>query len=193
MDAMKRVLVFSAILFLGALAAFAQPGSPSRFSNRLFNDVVEMSRAGLSDETIVAYVRARRARLDADVSAEDLIRLRQAGVHETVVRSIAEVSGTEAPGASSREMSYASSGETTQPVEPSEEEDVAYPEPAYTYAYGYPYWYGWLGYPYWWDYGPYFSTTFFFGGRSFHGGFGHRGFGHRGSGHRGGHGGRGRH
>ncbi len=203
MNAMKRAVVFSAILLLASSAAFAESSSPSRFSNRLFNDVVEMTRAGLSNDTIVAYVKARHARLDADVSAEDLIRLRQAGVHETVVRYIAGASGIEGPGAASREESYESSGETTQPVEPSEEEDVAVGYP-YPYAYGYPYWYGWLGYPYWYGYGPYFSNTFFVGGRfghgrhfigrgGFHGG-GRGGFhgGGRGGFRGGGHGGRGR-
>jgi uncharacterized membrane protein YgcG len=193
MNTMKRALVFSAILLLGASAAFAQRTSPSRFSNRLFNDVVEMTRAGLSDATIVAYVKARRSRLDSDVNADDLIRLRQAGVSEAVVGSIAGITGLDGgPSRPDSEATYDSREETAVPVEPSYAEDEAYP-----YPYGYPYWYAY-GYPYWYGYGPRFSTTFFFGGRSFHGGgFGHRGFGHGGgrggSGGRGGHGGHGRH
>ena len=193
MDTMKRALVFSAILLLGASAAFAERGSPSRFSNRLFNDVVEMTRAGLSDATIVAYVKARSSRLDSDVNADDLIRLRQAGVSEAVVGKIAGITGLDGdPSGPDSEATYDSREETAVPVEPSYAEDEAY-----SYPYGYPYWYAY-GYPYWYGYGPHFSTTFFFGGRSFHGrGFGHRGFGHgggrRGSGGRGGHGGRGRH
>jgi hypothetical protein len=192
MDTMKRMLVFSAILFLGASAALAERGSPSRFSNRLFDDVVEMTRAGLSDATIVAYVKARRSRLDSDVNADDLIRLRQAGVSEAVVGTIAGITGLDVvPSGPDSEVAYDSRKETTVPVEPSYAEDEAY-----SYPYGYPYWYAY-GYPYWYGYGPYFSTTFFFGGRSFHGrGFGHRGFGHGGrpggSGGRGGHGGHGR-
>ncbi len=198
MNTMKRALVFSAILFLGTSAAFAQRSSPSRFSNRLFNDVVEMTRAGLSDATIVAYVEARRSRLDSDVNADDLIRLRQAGVSEAVVGSIAGITGLDGGRSSiDSEATYDAREGPAVPVEPSYQEDEAYSYPygyPYWYAYGYPYWYGY-GYPYWYGYGPRFSTTFFFGGRSFHGGgFGHRGFGH-GGGHRGsgGHGGRGRH
>jgi len=190
MDTMKRALVFSAILLLGASAAFAERGSPSRFSNRLFNDVVEMTRAGLSDATIVAYVKARRSRLDSDVNADDLIRLRQAGVSEAVVGTIAGITGLDrGPSGPDSEATYDAGEETAVPVEPSYEEDEAY-----SYPYGYPYWYAY-GYPYWYGYGPHFSTTFFFGGRSFHGrGFGHRGFGHGGrSGGHGGHGGHGRH
>jgi hypothetical protein len=192
MDTMKRALIFSAILLLGASAAFAERVSPTRFSNRLFNDVVEMTRAGLSDATIVAYVKARRSRLDSDVNADDLIRLRRAGVSEAVVGTIAGITGLDG-GPSGQghdsEAIYDSREETAVPVEPSYSEDEAY-----SYPYGYPYWYAY-GYPYWYGYGPYFSTTFFFGGRSFHGrGFDHRGFGHGGGrGGSGGHGGHGRH
>jgi hypothetical protein len=191
---MKHALAFSAILLLGASLVSAEPRPTRRFSNRLFTDVVEMTRAGLSDATIVAYVKSRSSRLGSDVSAEDLIQLRQAGVSEAVVATIAGITGLE--GGRSRpdsEAAYDSREGADVPVEPSYAEDEAYP-----YAYGYPYWYAY-GYPYWYGYGPYFSSTFFFGGRSFHGGgFGHRGghggFGHGGhsgsGGHGGGHGGR---
>jgi hypothetical protein len=185
MVAMKRVAVVSVILLLGAVAAFAEPGQSRRFSNRLLSDVVEMTRAGLSDETIIAFVHARRTRLDADVSADDLIRLRQSGVSENVVRYIAGAANIEgSPSGPSREMTYDSSGATAYPVEPSDAVDEAYPR---SYAYGYPYWYGWFGDPYWYGYGPYFSTGIFVGGgRSFHGrGFVHRGSGHGSGGHRG--------
>jgi hypothetical protein len=184
---MKHALAFSAILLLGASLASAEPGPSRRFSNRVFTDVVEMTRAGLSDATIVAYVKARRSRLDSDVSAGDLIRLRQAGVSETVVGYIAGITGLDAgPSDRGNEAYYDSREATASPVEPSYAEDEAY-----SYAYGYPYGYAY-GYPYWYGYGPYSSTTFFFGGRSFHGGgFSNRGFGHGGG--RGGHGGSGGH
>jgi hypothetical protein len=188
MNAMKRALAFFAILLLGAAAAPAEPGAQHRFSNRLLNDVVEMTRAGLSDETIVAFVASRRARLDADVSAQDLIRLRQAGVSESVVRAIAGASGVlDGGGGRSGRMTYDSSDAGAQAAEPSDGEDVAYDSP---HPYGYrPYWYAWYGDPWWYGYGysPYFSTTFFFrGGRSFRGrGFDHRGSGRGFGGHRG--------
>jgi hypothetical protein len=179
MVTMKRIAVLSVILLLGAVAAFAEPTQSRRFSNRLFNDVVEMTRAGLSDETILAYVRARRIRLDADVSADDLIRLRQSGVSENVVRYIAGVADIEgSPTGPSREMTYDSSGGKAYPVEPSSEGDEDYPR---SYVYGNPYWYGWLGDPYWYGYGPYFSGGIFHG----RGDFDHRGSGHGSGGHRG--------
>jgi uncharacterized membrane protein YgcG len=189
---MKKVLALCAILLLGASLASAQTRSSPRFSNRLFTDVVEMTRAGLSDATIVAYVKARRSRLDSDVGAGDLIRLRQAGVSEPVVATIAGITGLDAgQSGPDREVTYDSREGTTVPVEPSYAEDGDYSN-----AYGYPYWYAY-GYPYWYGYGPYFSTRFFIGGRSFHGGgfrggSGHGG-GHGGRGHSGGHGGHGRH
>ncbi len=182
---MKPTLAACAILILGVSLASAEPGPSPRFSNRLFIDVVEMTRAGLSDATIVAYVKARRSRLDADIDAGDLIRLRQAGASEAVVGYIAGITGLDAgQNSPDDEKSYDSDEATPSPVEPSYAEDEAYP-----YAYGYPYWHAY-GYPYWYGYDPYFSTTFFVGGRSFHGrGFGHRGVGHGGG--RGGHGGHG--
>ena len=184
---MKYALALSAAFLLAAAAAAAEPGPQRHFSNPLLTDVVQMTRAGLSDATIVAYVKARRARLDADMSADDLIRLRQAGVSETVVRYIAGSSGMDTPSAErGEEMTYDSRDDRATAVEPAYGED----EP-YDYAYGYPYWGGY--YPYWYAYSPYFSGTFFIGG-----GFRSHGFfrgGHfRGGRGFGGHfGGRGRH
>ncbi|HEX5855436.1 MAG TPA: hypothetical protein VFZ57_07430, partial [Thermoanaerobaculia bacterium] len=158
---MKHVLAISAILLLGASLASAQPRPSPRFSNRLFTDVVEMTRAGLSDATIVAYVKARRARLDSDVSAGDLIRLRQAGVSETVVGTIAGITGLDGGRSDTgNDVAYDSREPTASSVEPSYPEDEAY-----SYGSRYPYWYAY-GYPYWYGYGPYFSSTFFIGGRS---------------------------
>src|ERR1700693_5894553 len=58
---MKRLAIFSAILILSAAAALAQSGPHStRFSNPLLNDVVRMTKGGMPDATIVAYVKARR-------------------------------------------------------------------------------------------------------------------------------------
>ena len=171
---MKRTAVLSAILLLGALAVSAEPASARRFSNPLFNDVVQMTRAGLSDATIVAYVKARRARLEADVNADDLIRLRQAGVSESVVGYIAGVEGMNVPPrASGGDVAYDSS-DSSGSAETSYGEDEAY---SYASVYPYPYWYGWFGYgyPYWYAYSPFFSGRVFITGR-----FGGRRFDHRG-------------
>ena len=179
MDTMKRSIAFSVVLLLAAAGMSAQSARPRGFANPLLNDVVEMSRASLPDETIIAYVKARQARLDADVTAGDLIRLRQAGVSDSVVRYIA--------GASSVDVTTARRGSqaTYDSRDDAGESDV-YPVDG-DYAYARPYWYGWgYGYPYWYGYSPFFSTTFVVRG-GFHG-RGHGGF-HGGRGGHGGHGG----
>src|SRR5262249_50783428 len=98
--AMKPTRLTVAILstgFLMKVPALAQP-APARpaarhFSNRILDDVVRMSHAGISDDSIIAYVRARMPRLSHDLTPEDLGSLQQAGVSENVVRFIAESTG----------------------------------------------------------------------------------------------------
>jgi hypothetical protein len=176
---MKRLAAFSAILILGASLAAAQTASPStRFSNPLLNDIVRMSKAGMPNDTIIAYTQARQARLDEALTAEDLIELRRAGVGEPVVRYLAGVATFEAPpggNAPRAQATYESTG--------GEGETVAV-DPGYAgYGYGYPY-YGWgWGWPYyggWWG-GPFISGRVFIGGRFGHRGhfIGHGGFHHR--------------
>lgn len=177
---MKRTAAFSAMFLLSVLT-FAQPAPSRRFANPLLNDVVQMTRADLSDATIVAYVKARRARLDSDLSADDLIQLRRAGVSEAVVRYIAGATGiADDSGARAGDVAYDSTDEPADSV-----------EPVYDVGLGDPYWYAY-GYPYWYAYSPYFTTSFFIGGGRFHGrGFVHHrsGPGHHPFGHAGGRGG----
>src|ERR1039457_2291919 len=89
MSMMKRAAVLAAIFLSGSLAAFADTRSDPPFANPLLDDVVEMTRADIPDTTILAFLRVRRARLEADVTAEDLIALRRAGVHAEIVEYIA--------------------------------------------------------------------------------------------------------
>jgi len=167
---MKRLAMFSAILILSAAAALAQSGPPpTRFSNLLLNDVVRMTKAGMPDATIVAYVKARRAEMDS-VSADDLIQLRRAGVGEPVIQYLAGVAS----------LDEGSSGEARQGgVTYDSGDGTAYPvEPAYDGGYIYPYGYGY--YPYYG--GGYFTTSVvLIGGRPFrrHHFFLHRPFFHR--------------
>ncbi len=180
---MKRLAAFTAILLLGASLAAAQTGSPAaHFSNPLLNDIVRMSKAGMPNDTIVAYVKARQARLDATLSADDLIELRRAGVGEPVIHYLASVTTFDAgPGGNAprAQAAYDSTEGETVAVEPGD---------GGGYGYGYPYYYGWgWGWPYygWWG-GPYFSGSVVIGGHShFHGG--HGGGGHHGGGRGGGH------
>ncbi len=155
--AMKRSVAFSVILILGAAIAFAQAEpSSTRFSTPLLNDVVRMTKAGLSDATIVAYVKVRRARLDSILSADDLIQLRRAGVSETVTGYLASVTAVD--------VGQRREGRDEEATYDSRE-GRAYPvEPAYGGGYAYPYGYGYYP-PYG---GGFFSTSVFIGRPFFH-------------------------
>jgi hypothetical protein len=162
---MKRLAILAAIFILSAAAALAQTGAHSQQSNPLLNDVVRMTKAGMSDTTIVAYVKARHAGTDS-VSADDLIQLRRAGVGEPVIQYLAGVAALD-EGRSEGDVTYDSRAGTGYPV-----------EPAYDGGYVSPYGYGY--YPY--DGGGYFSTSVvFIGGRPFlrHHFFHHSPFFHR--------------
>lgn len=154
---MKRSAIFSAFLIVCAAVALAQSPPPTRFSNSLLNDVVRMTKAGMADATIVAYVKARRARLDSTLSADDLIQLRGSGVDEPVIQYLAGVGaldeGRSGEGRQ-RDVGYDSGDGNAYPVAPADGGVYAYP-----YDYGY------------WPYG--FSGSVFIGGRPF---FGHRFF-----------------
>lgn len=84
MFVMKRAAVpvsvaMFAILFLaGSIAARGEPRPAHRFANPLLDDVVAMTQAQVPDATILAFLRVRRARLESDITAEDLVALRDA-------------------------------------------------------------------------------------------------------------------
>ena len=192
---MKRLAAFTAVFILGASLASAETRQSVQFSNPLLNEVVRMSNAGIGNETIIAYVKARQARLEGGLTADDLIGLREAGVGASVVQFLASATGLgvgpNEPGVASYE---AGEGETVA-VNPG-----VYGEP---YAYGYPYggWgWGWDG---WWGYPGFYGSVVVGGGHGHgrgghwgrggggHGGGGRGGGGHGGGGHGGGgHGGR---
>jgi hypothetical protein len=190
---MKRTLAILASLFLGTLVAFGQTPPSERFENRLLEDVVKMTAAELSDATIVAYVRARRARLDDDVTADDLIRLRRIGVSEEVVAAIARLTGIHDRAVDraddrdrdrDRDVTYDADAEGSSVVPLDPGYGAGYADP-----YGWPSVYdpypGWgYPYPYWYDYSPFFygGAFSFRGGGRFHGGGGRRGDGPRGGG-----------
>ena len=209
MITMKRAAFFS-VLLLVAVSAFATPPPTARhFANPLLDDVVQMSRAGLSDDTIVAYVRSRRSRLDAEVTANDLIDLQRAGVSEKVIGYIGTTVGIQEPHAAPNStppnsVNYNAgdgSDEGAYPVDPQSNADVTYSnESSYEYA-SYPYWYAWApayswgwwgwGWPSWrWGWWGWPSWGWGWGGRwgwgwghGWRGGWGHGGWGHGWHGH----------
>jgi len=89
---MKHALVFSFLLACGGVLLADSPGGiPPRDSRSLLQDLVRMTNAGLSDETILVYAKAHRLELPSEVSSEDLRWLKQSGVGEPVVRYMAAI------------------------------------------------------------------------------------------------------
>ena len=77
---MKRAMP----LFLLALAAFAQTGKqPKPLTNA---DVIEMSRVGVPESTIILAIRNTPVKFD--VSAEGILALHAAGVKEPVLNQM---------------------------------------------------------------------------------------------------------
>jgi len=164
---MKRIpiLVLFATLNASLLAAQSR-SAPSQFSNPVLDEVARMAAAGSSDTTLVAYIRARRARLEPGPTADDLIRLKQVGVSEKVIEYLAGISsGGERRRDERRYVRKEASSDNDG------SDVVAYDSPGGYYArpyYPYPY------YPYLYDggfYGPFFYPGFVFRG-GFRGGFG---------------------
>lgn len=182
---MKRAVAFSFLLACSGVLLGDSPYSP--YSQRqpiqqatLLEDLVRLTRAGLSDETILAYAKAHRGELPSEVSAEDLLWLRKSGVSETVIRYMAAIEvrppdyGTDAGTGTEGEDQAYDSGEA-----------AAYSS-NYPYSESYPYYGTGEPYPeaYYNDYYPYFDggfyypypVYFFVDGGGFFGRFRHRGF-----------------
>jgi hypothetical protein len=77
---MKRAL--SGVLFLLLSAASAVGASQTK----LLDDVIRMSRAGVSDDAIVAFIHATRDRVSA--TADDVIAMSEAGVLKAVIEAM---------------------------------------------------------------------------------------------------------
>jgi hypothetical protein len=76
---MKRVMP---LLLLG-LAAFAQTGQPKPLTNA---DVIEMSRAGVPESTVILAIQKTPVKFD--VSAEGILALHAAGITEPVLNQM---------------------------------------------------------------------------------------------------------
>ncbi len=198
---MKRAIALCFVLaFSGVLLADApETRVPSRQtpSPSLFQDLVRMTKAGLSEATVLEYAKAHRAELPSEISADDLIWLRKSGVSESVVRYMSAIDVRASGDYTEQEedVPYDSRAAERYPAAPEDSYPVAdynggYPDTDYDYG----------SYPesYYNDYYPYYPVGYypypvyffanqgaFFGfhhhGRGFDGrhgrGFGHGGFG----------------
>jgi hypothetical protein len=119
-------LTLSVALAAGA-QALAQP-SAAADKGRLLDEIMRLTSGGFSDQTVLAFVKARRADIPPILTAEDFLRLRKTGVAETVIGYLS--------GASAIELDTA--GRTAEmDAEPAKE--PTNPEPVYLAA-PYSYW-----------------------------------------------------
>jgi hypothetical protein len=142
--AMKRAVVASLFLLLmAATSLFAAPA-------KLVDDVIRMSKKGISDDVIVAFIDAAPDR--APLSADDVILLSQSGVSRNVIQALLEPpAADEEPTADSSPQLLAAPGEppTTDPnPAPDAPGCVTFEPPVALYEPDPPY-PGWLWDPYW--------------------------------------------
>ncbi len=194
---MKYILVTALALFVPTAVAFAQDVTKE--------DIVKLSKAGLSDQVIIEFLKTRNTRIA--LTASDVIDLKAAGVRDSVVKFMLEAplkeKGETKGGCGATEARIPAV--TVRPTVVAA--PVYYGDGPYYlgyYGYGYPYRYGYTHYyPYTyshvysrpWHYGyshygytGYGHGTYGWGhGYSSHGGVhggGHAGGGHSGGGHR---------
>jgi hypothetical protein len=115
-------------------------------SSFVFDEIVRLTRAGLSEETVLAYAKAHRGDLPSVVTDERLRQLRQSGVGNKVIRYLTAIdvrassdtgSTQGADDSESVEETYRSSGAYPYASEESEAggEDSSYNAAAYDGAY----------------------------------------------------------
>jgi hypothetical protein len=64
---------------------------PSPDPASILDEIVRLTKSGLSEETVLAYAKARRGDLPSVISADRLRRLRESGVSEAVVRYLTAI------------------------------------------------------------------------------------------------------
>ena len=166
---MKRLTSFAVLVILiGAVPVFAlddnrdnRSANYDRDRHTVIDDVVRMSQAGVSDESIIRFIHQSRDRYV--VNADTIIALNDAHVSKAVINALMD-------GAYDRDDRRDGDRVVQERV-------YVRPYPYYGYGYYDPFWYPYD--PFW--YGPRVSIGVGFGG-FFGGGFrgGHGGGGHRG-------------
>lgn len=87
---------------------------PSPDPARILDEIVRLTKSGLSEETVLAYAKARRGDLPSVISADRLRRLRESGVSEAVVRYLTAIdvrASDEGAGEDTAEAYVSESGE----------------------------------------------------------------------------------
>lgn len=119
---MKRNPILWLTLSVTLAAGAPAPAQPSAVAGRslLLDEIMRLTSGGFSDQTVLAFVKARRADIPRILTAEDFLRLRKTGVAETVIGYLS--------GASAIEL-YTAGRTAEMDAEPAKE--PIYPEPVY--------------------------------------------------------------
>jgi hypothetical protein len=166
---MKRAVSFFFLLACCGLLLgdSPDPGRAARQQASLLQDLVRMTNAGFSDETVLEYAKGHRAELPSLVSAEDLVWLRKSGVSETVVRYMTAIDVRASEEGAGEDVAY-DSAEAAGYARYSPSAAYSYPDSDYGYADGgyyggYPETYYADSYPdtYYADYYPFFGAGYY--------------------------------
>ncbi len=154
---MKRATVFFFLLACSGLllADSPDPGRAAPEPAPLLEDLVRLTKAGFSDETVLAYAKAHRAEAPSLIGADDLLWLRKSGVSEAVIRYMTAIDVRASDQGREEDVAYESGEAAGYP-------SAAYSYPDYSY-YGYPDSYSYGAYPetYYADYYPFFGTGYY--------------------------------
>jgi len=176
---MRRTIFAVALLLITAVPAFAVTRTVM-----VVDDVIRMSKAGVGDEEIIAFVK--KTRQPFEVNGDDVIAMQEAHVSSAVMKVVIDESA--ATMRDERRRDYDRSDDRT--YDDSRSETLVYVSPGFYSPWYDPFYYGWYPYyrPYWYGSGVFIGGGFGFGGgfRGGHFGGGHHGGGHSGGGHSGG-------
>ena len=99
-------------------------------SAAVLNEIVRMTKAGLADETVLAFAKAHRADLPSAMPADRLAWLRESGVSQSVILYLTAIDVRASNDGAVESATYASDDGETVPV-------PAYSNPAPVYESGY--------------------------------------------------------
>jgi hypothetical protein len=137
---MKRAVALAFLLAFSGVLLGDSPGSRGALheSSTILQDLVRMTKAGMADETILAYAKARRAELPPEVSADDLLWLRKSGVSETLVRYMTAIDVRASDAEAGEDVAYDSdeAADRSAAVESYSDRDYgSYPDSSYAGSY----------------------------------------------------------
>lgn len=144
---------------IGMVMTVLMSGSALATGDVTVDDVKKLARAGISEETILAFLKANPPSFRP--TAQDIVDLKEAGVTPKVLVYLLEPKGGAHTHASTP-ASATASRETIRPV--------------YVYSTPSAYDYAWPRYGYWTYYPHYYFGGYGYGS---HYGYGHHGYGHR--------------